>query len=202
MFTDDVIVLDRTVPDQGVGEPRVVDLARRYRLTTATIVDDLTVDPDTPSDGGIHVVEHNSVHFTGDTDVITADHAQQLDRLVELMNAFPGCTVHVVGNTDQSRRRDTQLRRLTAPCRSRRRLPRGPGHRPRRRRRNRRASRTRSPPTQPAADALNRRTDYVVFGLLGDGRPRPARGERDQRLSGRWVGSSTVSMTAPWRSES
>ena len=168
VFTDDVIVLTGTVPDEASAE-RVVDLARRYRLTTATIVDDLTVDPDTPTDGGVRVVEHNSVHFVGDTDVITAEHALQLDRLVELMNAFPSATVHVVGNTDQAgdetrnyvvsqRRAEAVVDYLVTQGIDRLRLSTQPAG----------ESNPLIADTSAAAAALNRRTDYVIFGLLDD----------------------------------
>ena len=74
--------------------------AADYRLTPAPVVNELTIDSNTPSTGGVRVVELNSINFVDDLDEITPEHAQQIERVLVTMAAFPNVTVHVVGNTD------------------------------------------------------------------------------------------------------
>ena len=165
---NDEITLTGAVPSD-VAEDRLLALSGEYRLTPASIVNNLTIDPDAPVDGGIRVVEYNSVRFAGDTNTITPEHAQQLDRLVALMNAFPNTRVHVIGNTDQhgdetrnfvisQRRAEAVVDYLVAQGIDPSRLTTQPAG----------ESNPLSTELGPAADALNRRTDYVIFGLLGD----------------------------------
>ncbi len=99
-FSDDQVTLTGAVPSNDAAS-HLHALALDYRLTPATVVDNLTVDADLPADAGVRIVEHNSVHFVDDADSITPEHAQQLDRIVGLMGQFPAVEVHVVGNTDQ-----------------------------------------------------------------------------------------------------
>ena len=89
MFSDDLIMLTGSVPDEAAAA-RVLGLALDYRLTPASVVNNLTIDPDVPTDAGVRVVEHNAVHFVDDTDTITPEHAQQLDRIVGLDARVPG----------------------------------------------------------------------------------------------------------------
>ena len=168
VFTDDQITLTGSVPSDAAAD-RLLALAQSFGLTPASIVDNLTIDPDAPVDAGVRVVEHNSVHFVGDTDTITPEHAQQLDRIVVLMTAFPNLRVHVVGNTDQQgeetrnfvisqRRAEAIANYLVLHGVDVERLTTQPAG----------ESNPLSTELNPAADALNRRTDYVIFGILGD----------------------------------
>ena len=100
VFMNDEITLTGAVPSDVAGD-RLLVFSREYRLTPASIVNNVTIDPAVPADGGIRLIEYNSVHFAGDTNTITPEHAQQLDRIVAFMNASPNTRVHVIGNTDQ-----------------------------------------------------------------------------------------------------
>ena len=99
VFTDEQIALTGVVPSEAAVE-RVLGLVLDYRLSPASVVNNLTIDSDVPADAGVRVVEYNAVHFVDDTDTISPEHAQQLDRIVGLMSEFPAAMVHVVGNTD------------------------------------------------------------------------------------------------------
>ena len=165
-FSDDQVTLTGAVPSNDAAS-HLLALALDYRLTPATVVDNLTVDADLPADAGVRIVEHNSVHFVDDADSITPEHAQQLDRIVGLMGQFPAVEVHVVGNTDQrgeetrnfvvsQRRADAVVNYLVAQGVDPLRLTTQPAG----------ESNPLSTEVSATADALNRRTDYVVFGLL------------------------------------
>ena len=168
VFTNDEITLTGAVPSDVAGKQLLV-FAREYRLTPGSIVNNVTIDSAAPADGGIRLIEHNGVHFAGDTNAITPEHAQQLDRIVAFMNASPNTRVHVIGNTDQhggetrnfvisQRRAETVVNYLVAQGIDPARLTTQPGG----------ESNPLSTEFSPAADALNRRTDYVIFGLFGD----------------------------------
>ena len=63
--------------------------AADYRLTPAPVVNELTIDPAAPPAGGVRLVELNSSNFVDDSDEITPDQAQQLNRVVVAMESFP-----------------------------------------------------------------------------------------------------------------
>jgi outer membrane protein OmpA-like peptidoglycan-associated protein len=164
----DEITLTGAVPSDA-AEEQLFTLSSEFRLAPAPIIDNVTIDPEAPADGGIRVVEYNSVHFDGDTHTITPEHAQQLGRIVALMNAFPNTRVHVIGNTDQhgentrnfvisQRRAEAVVDYLVTQGIDPSRLSTQPAG----------ESNPLSTELSPAADALNRRTDYVIFGLLDD----------------------------------
>ena len=168
MFTDDQITLTGAVPSDAAAS-RLLALVLDYRLTPASVVNTLTIDPDVPTDAGVRIVELNSIHFVDDTDTITPEHAEQLDRIVAYMNEFPDAQVHVVGNTDlrggetrnfvvSQRRAEAVVEYLVAQGIDPVRLTTQPAG----------ESNPISTEASATADALNRRTDYVIFGLLGE----------------------------------
>jgi len=168
VFTDDQITLTGAVPTEAAVD-RLVAVAQGFGITPATIVNNLTIDANAPADAGVRIVEHNSVHFIDDTETITPEHARQLDRIVVVMTAFPNLRVHVVGNTDQQgeetrnfvisqRRAEAIVNYLVVHGIDVGRLTTQPAG----------ESNPLSTELSPAADALNRRTDYVIFGLLDD----------------------------------
>lgn len=166
VFEDDQITLTGVVPSQAAAD-RLVDFAVHYCLTPAPVVNNLTIDPDAPVAGGIRVVEYNSVHFVDDTEIISTEQATQLDRIVAMMNALPNLTVHVVGNTDQEgdetrnfvisqRRADAVVNYLVERGIDRSRLTTQPAG----------ESNPLIDEATDEANALNRRTDFVFYGLL------------------------------------
>lgn len=87
IFEDEQINLTGVVPSQEAAD-RLVSFALGYRLTPATVVNNLTISPDEPLLGGVRLVEFNSIRFGEGCEVIQPDHAQQLDRIVFLMSAM------------------------------------------------------------------------------------------------------------------
>jgi len=166
VFEEDQITLTGSVPSQAAAD-QLVAFAVGYRLTPAPVVINLTIDPDAPVAGGIRVVEFNSVHFVDDTAIISPDQAAELDRIVVIMNAQPGLTLHVVGNTDQlgeetrnfvisQRRADAVVNYLVDHGIDRSRLTTQPAG----------ESNPLSADATEEANALNRRTDFVFYGLF------------------------------------
>ena len=167
-FGDDQITLTGSVPSEEASQ-RLEAFAADYRLTPAPVVNELTIDPAAPPAGGVRLVELNSSNFIDDSDEITPEQAQQLDRVAVAMETFPDVTVHVVGNTDlrgdetrsfvvSQRRAEAVVDYLVSQGIDPARLTTQPAG----------ESNPLSTELTAEADAINRRTEFVFFGLLGD----------------------------------
>jgi outer membrane protein OmpA-like peptidoglycan-associated protein len=167
VFGDEWITLTGTVPSEAAAAA-LERFALGFSLSGATVVNNLTIGPAASTSGGVRVVELDSVHFSGDSDVIVAAHAQQLDRIAQVMMDSPATRLHVVGNTDQhgdetrnfvvsQRRAEAVANYLATRGVDRSRITTEP------------AGESNLLSTQPGAeaDAMNRRTEYVFYGLLG-----------------------------------
>ena len=164
----DQTTLTGAVPT-GEDKARLEAFAADYALADAPVVDELTVDPNTPADGGVRCVELDAANFVDDSSDLSSDQTQQLGRLVTAMTNDPALTVHVVGNTGladnptlsfvvSQRRADAVINYLVAQGGiDASRLTSEPG------------GQTNPVSTAPTAEAntLNSRTDLVFFGLLG-----------------------------------
>ena len=152
----------------GEDKARLEAFAADYALADAPVVDELTVDPNTPADGGVRCVELDAANFVDDSSDLSPEQTQQLGRVVTAMTDDPALTVHVVGNTGlagnptlsfvvSQRRADSVINYLEAQGGiDASRLTSEPG------------GQTNPVSTAPTADAnaLNSRTDLVFFGLL------------------------------------
>ena len=166
MFDDEQITLSGTVASQGEAD-RLVQFATNYGRSPSTVNSQLIVAPTAPASAGVRIVDTTAVQFTGESEVITPEHAQQLDRIVFVMTASPELRLHVVGNTDlngdetrnlviSQRRADAVVNYLVINGIDRSRLTTQP------------AGESNPISTEPTAEAaaLNRRIDFVLYGLL------------------------------------
>jgi outer membrane protein OmpA-like peptidoglycan-associated protein len=165
-FRDDQITLTGAVPSAN-AEFRLFAFALGFALSPANVVNNLTIDPGVSVSGGVRIVEYNASHFSESSAAIQPVQAQQLDRIVWVMTEMPSATVRVIGNSDQ--RGDASVNQLIAQQRAQsvvdylaRR-----GIEPSR---LAAASAGESDPLSSddsaEAYALNRRTDFVIYGLL------------------------------------
>ena len=127
----------------------------------------MTVNPNVPVGVGLRVLELNSVRFAEGSAEITAEHAAQLDRLATVMNATPNISVVVIGHADQrgsdatnlllgQQRADAVVAYLTSLGIDGSRLSaRSVGE-----------ADLLSTGDDAASLALNRRTEFVIHGLL------------------------------------
>ena len=168
VFADDQVTLTGAVPSAEAAD-RLTAFATDFRLTPAPVVNQLTIDPTTPTSGGVRFVELNSVNFNSGDEVITPEHAQQLDRVVAAMEASPRATVHVVGNTDlqgdetrnlvvSQRRADAVVAYLVGEGVDPARLTTQPAG----------ESNPLRTDATAEADAINRRVELVFYGLLDE----------------------------------
>ena len=88
------------MPSQAAAD-RLTALAVANSKTPAVVIDLLTIDPTVPGGVGIRVVELNSSRFpAGSADVLPA-HAAELDRMATVIDTLPNVTVLVIGHADQ-----------------------------------------------------------------------------------------------------
>ncbi len=66
-----------------------------------TVNNNLTINPVVPMNIGVRVIELTSTRFPEGSAEVLPDHAAELDRIVNVMNALPNITVLVVGHADQ-----------------------------------------------------------------------------------------------------
>ena len=133
----------------------------------APVQNNTVVDPRVPANVGVRVVELTSARFPAGSAVVMPDHAAELNRVVNIMNALPNITMTVIGHADQRGTSDDNLKlsRLRAQAVVDYLVSQGINA-------ERLASKavgSDEPLTQDtseAAYALNRRTEFVFYGLL------------------------------------
>ena len=167
VFDGDTVTLSGAVPSQAAGS-RLAGLAQSYSKTpNATVVNNLVVDPRTPGTVGVRVIEMNASRFPTGVSAVSPEYAAGLSRVVAAMKAIPTVSVLVVGHADQQGASDQNLalsqaralavvQYLVSQGISPDRLSaRGLGDRD-----------LLTQQSDAAGLALNRRTEFVFFGLL------------------------------------
>jgi outer membrane protein OmpA-like peptidoglycan-associated protein len=95
------ITLTGAVPDQAASDRLQFLAIANAKPGQDSVENFLTINPAVPRHVGVRVLELTSVRFPeGSSDVLPA-HALELDRIVSIMNALPKVTVLVVGHADQ-----------------------------------------------------------------------------------------------------
>ena len=128
-----------------------------------------SIDPAVPLSIGTRVIEMNSPRFPAGSADVTPEHAAQLDRVANVMNLLPNLTVTVVGHADQVGDEVANYALSEARAVSVVRYLVSKGVAP-----ARLASRAVGEQDLLAADeseaslALNRRTEFIFYGLLAD----------------------------------
>lgn len=169
IFDDELITLSGVVPSEAAIERlRIIALANST-VADAQVASFLTVDPEVPLSVGVRVIELNSARFDEDSPTIPPAYIAQLDRVASLMISLPNVTVEVIGHTDQNVDEESSLQLSTDRARATadylasqgidaaRLTARGVG-----------ADDLLTLDDDEAALALNRRTEFVFYGLLAD----------------------------------
>ncbi len=166
IFNGPEITLTGAVPSQAAVE-RLSALALANSKVPATVVNQLTINPAVPITVGVRVIEMQSARFPEGSATVTPEHGVELDRVVTVMNALPNITALVIGHADQ--RGDELANFVLSEDRARavttylaakgiaptRLSSRAVGE-----------SELLSLGNDAAAFALNRRTEFVFYGLL------------------------------------
>ena len=168
LFDVESITLTGAVPDQAAKDRlQALAIANAKPGQATNVANFVTINPAVPRSVGVRVVELTSVRFPEGSAEVLPPHALELDRAVGIMNALPNITALVIGHADQrgddlanyalSEQRANAVRNYMA----------GHGITP-----SRLSSRAVGEAdlltlnNDAAALALNRRTEFVFYGLL------------------------------------
>lgn len=102
IFDTNSITIRGEVPDQAAKD-RLEVLARANAKPGQAdeVVNEVTINPAVPRNVGVRVVELTSVRFPSGSAEITPEHAAELDRAVAIMEALPHISTLVIGHADQ-----------------------------------------------------------------------------------------------------
>lgn len=100
VFDLETITLTGVVPNAPDIET-LSALALANSKTPATVQSQLTTNPAVPRNVGVRVIELNSVRFPEGSFEVLPEHALELDRIATVMTALPHVSVMVVGHADQ-----------------------------------------------------------------------------------------------------
>ncbi len=167
VFGTENITLSGAVPNQAAKDT-LQALAIANSKTPVPVNNLLTIDPTVPPGIGVRVVELTSARFEPNSAVVQGFHALELNRVVSVMNALPNVTALVIGHADQigsdaqnfkisAERATAVVNYMVAQGISPSRL-------------SSRAVGDQDLLTlndDAASLALNRRTEFVLYGLLG-----------------------------------
>lgn len=168
VFDVDTITLSGTVPSQAAAD-RLGALALANSKTPASLVKFLAIDPNVPENVGVRVIELNSARFPENSAVILPDHALEFDRVASVMEALPNVTALVIGHADQRGSAEANFAISDDRARATVNYLVGKGVDP-----DRLSSRAVGEAdllilnNEETAFALNRRTEFVIYGLIAD----------------------------------
>jgi outer membrane protein OmpA-like peptidoglycan-associated protein len=167
LFDVSKITLTGAVPDQAAKDRLQVLAIGNAKPGQDTVENFLTINPSVPRHIGVRVVELTSVRFPEGSAQVMPPHALELDRVVSIMNALPNVTVLVIGHADQRGSELTNYEISEERADGVVDYIAGHGIEP-----SRLSSRAVGETdlltlnNEPAALELNRRTEFVFYGLL------------------------------------
>jgi outer membrane protein OmpA-like peptidoglycan-associated protein len=102
IFDTNAITINGQVPDQA-SKDKLTTLATTYAKPgeAATINNNVQINPAMPKSVGVRVVELTSARFPDGSAEIVGDHGAEIDRVVTAMSVLPNTTAIVIGHADQ-----------------------------------------------------------------------------------------------------
>ena len=101
VFDTETITISGQVPSQAAKDRLSALAVANSQFPDAVVVDNMVVNPAVPISVGARIIELNSARFPEGTAEIRPDHARELDRVANVMNALPNVSVLVIGHADQ-----------------------------------------------------------------------------------------------------
>ncbi len=167
IFDRETITLSGFLPSEDAAQRLRTLAIANSKFPQAAIVSFIAIDPAVPANVGVRVIELNSVRFPEASAEILPEHGAEIDRVATIMNALENVTVLVIGHSDQRGSEETNYRisedraqavvshLVAAGIEPSRMSSRAVGE-----------SDLISLNNDEAALALNRRTEFVFYGLL------------------------------------
>jgi outer membrane protein OmpA-like peptidoglycan-associated protein len=167
VYDGPTISLIGVVPSAAAVQ-RLEVIAKTYsKVPNAQVVPTLRVDPRVPSSVGVRVIEMQAARWATGSAAIEPEHAIEFDRLVRAMEALPNITALVIGHSDQ--RGDAATNLALSQARADAVVAYVVAHGIAASRLTAQAVGDGDPLTQQsdaAGLALNRRIEFIVYGLL------------------------------------
>jgi outer membrane protein OmpA-like peptidoglycan-associated protein len=166
IFDFDEITLSGAVPSQETKD-RLEQLALVNSKFVVPVDSQLIIDPSVPIGIGVRVVELTSSRFEPGSSAIVGDHIAEFERVVAVMNSLPNVTALVIGHADQIGNQETNYKLSAERAAAVVDFMVARGISP-----SRLASRAVGDSdlltlnNDAASLALNRRTEFVLYGLL------------------------------------
>jgi outer membrane protein OmpA-like peptidoglycan-associated protein len=101
IFDANQITLTGAVPDEAAKDRLQALALANAKPGQGDIVNFLTINPDVPRGIGVRVVELTSARFPTGSAEIRPPQAAEIDRVVSIMSALPKITALVIGHSDQ-----------------------------------------------------------------------------------------------------
>ncbi len=169
VFDTETITISGVVRSEDAAVRLALLAIANSKFPEAEVVNTMTVDPTIPSNVGVRVIEMNSVRFPESSAELLPEHRGEIDRAAEILRLFPNVSVLVIGHADQRGSAETNFVISEERARSVSTYFVETGIDP-----SRVSSRAVGELDLLALDddaqsfALNRRTEFVFYGLLTD----------------------------------
>ena len=167
VYNGNTITLKGAVPTAAAGQ-RLAAIAESYSTTPISNLEtNFVVDPRVPTSTGVRVIDADSVRFAEGSSDITPDYAPTLARVITILKAIPALTALVIGHSDSTGDPSSNLTLSYARATSvvqylvtqgidaSRLTAQGVG-----------SANPLTQQTDAAGLALNRRTEFIFYGLL------------------------------------
>jgi outer membrane protein OmpA-like peptidoglycan-associated protein len=101
VFDVETVTITGQIPSQAAKDRLGALAIANSQFPDVELVDNMVINPAVPISVGVRVIELNSARFPEGSATILPDHALELDRVVAIMQALPNLSVVVVGHADQ-----------------------------------------------------------------------------------------------------
>ncbi len=101
IFDTETVTITGQVPSQAAKDRLSALALANSQFPDVDVIDNMVINPAVPISVGVRVIELNSARFPEGSSEILPDHARELDRVVTIMQALPNISVVVIGHADQ-----------------------------------------------------------------------------------------------------
>ncbi len=101
IFDTQTMTIAGQVPSQAARDRLSALALANSQFPDVDVIDNMVINPAVPISVGVRVIELNSARFPEGSAEILPDHARELDRVLTIMQALPNISVMVIGHADQ-----------------------------------------------------------------------------------------------------
>lgn len=101
IFDTETVTIAGQVPSQAAKDRLGALAIANSQFPDVELIDNMIINPAVPISIGTRVIELNSARFPEGSAEILPEHALELDRVVTIMEALPNISVLVIGHADQ-----------------------------------------------------------------------------------------------------